>query len=55
VFDVRGRLISTLIDGTRPAGNHSVSFNAGQLPSGVYVYRIEAPEGVRTRRMSLVR
>ena len=55
VFDVRGRLISTLVDGTRPAGHHNVAFNAGQLPSGVYVYRIEAPDGVRTQRMTLVR
>ncbi len=54
VFDVRGRLISTLIDGNRPTGRHSVSFDAGQLPSGVYLYRLEAPEGIRTGRMSLV-
>ncbi len=55
VYDIRGRLISTLLDDTRPAGHHSVAFNAGQFPSGVYVYRLEASEGVRTKRMSLVR
>ncbi len=55
VYDVRGRLISTLVDGNKLAGQHNIAFNAGQLPSGVYVYRLEAPEGVRTGRMSLVR
>lgn len=55
VFDERGRHITTLVDETKTAGTHQAHFDAGHLPSGVYMYRIEAPEGVRTRRMSLVR
>jgi hypothetical protein len=42
VFDVQGRLIETLIDGTREAGEHQVSFNGSNLASGVYLYRLEA-------------
>ena len=55
VYDVQGRLVSTLVDKTQPAGRHTVSFDAGRLPSGVYFYRLETPAGVQTKEMTLVR
>ena len=55
IFDERGRHITTLVDEAKAAGTHRTRFDAGRLPSGVYLYRIEAPDGVRTRRMTLVR
>ena len=55
VFDVQGRLVSTLVDKTQPAGQHTVAFDAGRLPSGVYFYRLETSAGVQTKEMTLVR
>ncbi|MCH8959749.1 MAG: DUF1501 domain-containing protein [Bacteroidetes bacterium] len=55
VYDVRGRLLSTLVDQVQPAGQHAVTFEANRLPSGVYFYRLETPAGVQTKEMTLVR
>ena len=42
VFDVLGREVKVMVDGPQAAGVHSVTFSAGNLPSGVYFYRIVA-------------
>jgi hypothetical protein len=55
IFDVQGRLIQTLVDGTQPAGPHVLSFDAGHLPSGTYYYRLQTSDGMRTRPMTLLR
>jgi hypothetical protein len=38
-----------------PAGSHSVNFDASNLTSGVYVYKLEAVGEVQTRRMTLLK
>lgn len=40
VYDLLGREVATLLDGDLPAGDHSVKFNAADLPSGVYIFRL---------------
>ena len=55
VYDMLGREIATLIDGPREAGSHEVTFNAGNLPSGLYLYRIQTPEGNASKIMSLLK
>ena len=42
VFDVLGQEVATLINGNVAAGNHEINFNASNLNSGVYFYKIEA-------------
>ncbi len=46
VYDILGKEITTLVNEKKPLGNYSVNFNAINLPSGVYFYRMQAiPEG----------
>jgi hypothetical protein len=60
IFDVRGSLVATLVDGVRPAGpNHAqwagVSDNGRSVASGVYLYRLDADGTQITRRMMITR
>jgi hypothetical protein len=54
-FDVLGRQVAVLIDGVRTAGEHSVTFEAGPLPSGRYIVRLEAPGGHAVRTVTLLK
>lgn len=49
IFDVLGREVTTLLNGSMPAGVHNVSFDATHLNSGVYFYRIDANGANGTR------
>jgi hypothetical protein len=42
VYDMVGKVIDVLVNENKQAGNHSVIFNASNLPSGVYVYKLHA-------------
>ncbi len=42
VYDILGRKIVALVNHNQNAGHHSVSFNAGALPSGIYFYKLQA-------------
>jgi hypothetical protein len=55
VFDVAGRWIQTLVNEKRSAGNHTVSFDARDLPSGVYFARMESGRFAMTKKMLLIR
>jgi hypothetical protein len=55
VYDLLGREVAVLVNGSMPAGAHSVNFDASNLASGVYVYKLEAGGQVLTRRMTLVK
>lgn len=55
VYNALGETVAELIDEVQEAGEHSSSFNATGLPSGVYFYRLHADGVIETRRMLLVR
>jgi|GEM_PF-6756004 len=55
VYDMSGRLVQELVNGTLLEGNHEVQFEAGLLPSGTYLYRLETPVGVETQVMTLLK
>jgi hypothetical protein len=44
-----------LADGLFEAGTHAVVFDGAHLPSGVYLYRLETPQGSLTRTMTLMK
>ncbi|MEM8484023.1 MAG: T9SS type A sorting domain-containing protein [Bacteroidota bacterium] len=54
VYNVLGQEVQTLIDQFQPAGNYSVTFQADSLPSGLYLYTLEAGSNRQTRRMTVV-
>jgi pectate lyase len=46
VYNILGKEISALVSGRKYSGNYSINFDASNLPSGVYFYRLQAvPEG----------
>ncbi len=55
IYDLLGRKIETLAAGLQPAGSHSVVWDAEDLSSGVYFYRIEAGDYQETRKCVLLR
>jgi uncharacterized protein (DUF1501 family) len=55
VFDISGRLVSTLISSTMNAGKHTVTFNGASLASGTYVYRLVTPSATLTKKMTLLK
>ncbi|MCU7498788.1 MAG: phosphodiester glycosidase family protein [Bacteroidota bacterium] len=55
VYDMLGREVQVLLDKELPSGSHRVSFNAQELSSGVYFYRLQSGSMVETKKMMLVR
>lgn len=55
VYDVLGREMETLISERQSAGTHSVRFNASNLPSGVYFYRLQAGNYVEARKLMVLK
>ncbi|TVQ69116.1 MAG: T9SS C-terminal target domain-containing protein, partial [Balneolaceae bacterium] len=55
VYDIQGQHITTLLNGERAAGEHHVTFDSGDLASGMYLYRLETPQRTITRAMTLIK
>jgi hypothetical protein len=55
VFNLIGEKVATLVEGRFEGGYHSVIFEAAELPSGVYVYRVKAGKLVQSRKLLLLR
>lgn len=55
VYDVSGRIVATLVNGWREAGNHEVTFDAGELPSGVYLAKLEAGNFSAVQKLVLLK
>ena len=55
VYDVLGNEIATIVDEYKPAGKYEVEFNAGNLTSGTYFYKIISDNFAETRKMILLK
>jgi len=55
VFDVLGREVATLVNEVKAPGEHVVQFEANNLSSGVYYYRLNAGSFIQTKKMILIR
>ncbi|HSQ60793.1 MAG TPA: T9SS type A sorting domain-containing protein [Acidobacteriota bacterium] len=60
IYDLQGRLVKTVLDGSRSTGDQSVTWNGSNsrsaaVPSGVYFVRIHAPQGEESQRVTVLR
>ncbi len=55
VYDVLGNEVATLVNEYKPAGNYEAIFDASNLPSGIYIYRIMAGDFIQSKKMILIK
>jgi hypothetical protein len=60
LYDVRGRLVKTILDESRPAGDHVVPWdgsrtNGGGVASGIYFVKIQAQQGEEVQRVTVLK
>jgi len=55
VFDVLGKKVAELVNENKSAGFYNVNFDAGNLPSGLYFYRMTVNDYVETKKMLLTK
>ena len=55
VFDVNGRLVSTLLDDTMSSGYHNVTWDAADMSAGLYIYTLQAKGISLSNKMILMK
>lgn len=55
IYNIEGKELATIVNEMKTAGNYQISFNASQLPSGTYFYRIESGNFSSTKKMILLK
>ena len=55
IFDLLGRVVATVVDEKMNPGRHTIQWNTGELPSGIYFYKLEAGKFARTKKLCLIR
>lgn len=54
VYDLAGRLVTTALEGSVPAGNHAVTINANDMSTGVYILRLKTDYASESRKIVLI-
>ncbi len=55
VFDILGREVAVLLNGKKDAGRYEIDFNASNLATGVYIFRLNAGNFIMTKKMMLLK
>ena len=55
IYNMRGRLVESLIDGNMLAGYHTITWNASSYSSGVYFIKMHAGNKISTQKLMLVK
>ena len=55
IYDLVGNEVAVLLNEEKPAGSHTVEFNASKFASGTYFYRLQAGNNISTRKMILLK
>ncbi|MFP8488135.1 alpha-amylase family glycosyl hydrolase [Gracilimonas sp. Q87] len=55
VYDLLGRKVKELVNERKAAGTYHISFQANDLSSGIYIYRLQAKNAVISKKMTLIK
>jgi hypothetical protein len=55
IYDLNGKLMKVLVDAPRAGGHHTLTFNAQDMPSGMYVCRLKAGDVIRNKKLLLIK
>ena len=55
LFDILGRYITTLVNEVKKPGNYTIEFNARQLTSGIYFYKMQSSDFEQTKKLVLIK
>ncbi|NWG29452.1 MAG: T9SS type A sorting domain-containing protein [Ignavibacteriaceae bacterium] len=55
VYDILGKEVAELVNEIKEAGNYSVTFNASELPSGIYFYTLTSGNFTATKKLILLK
>ena len=55
IYNILGTEVATLVDEYKPAGSYEIDFDASNLSSGVYLYKLQSEDFVQTRKMTLIK
>ena len=55
IYNLRGEKVTELVSDDLPAGRHTYHWDAGNMPSGAYFYKLKTDEFSKTRKMLLIR
>ncbi len=55
VYNILGEQVATLVNEVKESGSYQVEFNAANLPSGIYIYRLDADNFTNTKKMMLLK
>lgn len=55
VYNTLGQKVAQLVNGIQSSGTHSISFNASNLPTGIYIYRLQSGEYTSSKKLVLVK
>ncbi|MBO8131813.1 MAG: T9SS type A sorting domain-containing protein [Candidatus Marinimicrobia bacterium] len=55
VYDLKGKLVETLVEQVQRPGTYKVDFDANSYSSGIYIYTIRVGNKIRSRKMAIVK
>ncbi|HSP87840.1 MAG TPA: T9SS type A sorting domain-containing protein, partial [Ignavibacteriaceae bacterium] len=55
VYDILGKEIASLVNEEKPAGSYGVEFNAAEVSSGIYFYKLQAENFIDVKKMMLIK
>jgi PKD repeat protein len=55
IYNIRGQVVGRLVNGIQSAGLHQVEWNAGDLPSGIYIVRMQTEKRTFVKKVNLIK